>query len=108
MIQFEPKDKPSVRPRSGAKVAQLGVQTGLVSKPAVVEEGPVIGNASATPPATGRPRIEDAGQTIEARKPWVALKMSRATFYRRRAETKARHAARFVACTAALLRRFDG
>lgn len=33
----------------------------------------------------GRPRLEDVGKTIEARKPWLGA-MSRATWYRRRKE----------------------
>lgn len=36
----------------------------------------------------GRPRLEDRDQTIEARKPWLALKMSRTTWYRRQAEKR--------------------
>jgi hypothetical protein len=38
------------------------------------------------PPQKGRPRIEDRDKTIEATKPWLALKMSRSTWYRRRTE----------------------
>jgi hypothetical protein len=34
----------------------------------------------------GRPRIEDRDKTIEARKPWEALGMSRRTWYRRQKE----------------------
>lgn len=34
----------------------------------------------------GRPRIEVRSETIEAKKPWLALGMSRASWYRRRAE----------------------
>lgn len=41
----------------------------------------------------GRPRLEDRDKTIEARKPWLVLKMSRATWYRRQAEKRARPAA---------------
>ena len=37
---------------------------------------------------TGRPRIEDRARTIEARKPWLALGMSRRTWYRRQAEKR--------------------
>jgi hypothetical protein len=37
----------------------------------------------------GRPRIEDRAKTIEARKPWLKLEMSRRTWYRRRAEKRA-------------------
>jgi hypothetical protein len=36
----------------------------------------------------GRPRIEDRTETITAKKPWVALGMSRATWYKRQAEKK--------------------
>ena len=36
----------------------------------------------------GRPRIEKRGQTIEAKKPWLKLAMSRRTWYRRRAEKR--------------------
>jgi hypothetical protein len=37
---------------------------------------------------TGRPRIEDRAKTIEARKPWLKLEMSRRTWYRRQAEKR--------------------
>lgn len=37
-------------------------------------------------PKKGRPRIEDRARTIEAKKPWLKLGMSRRTWYRRRAE----------------------
>lgn len=37
---------------------------------------------------TGRPRIEDRAKTIEARKPWLKLGMSRRTWYRRQAEKR--------------------
>jgi hypothetical protein len=37
---------------------------------------------------TGRPRIEDRARTIEARKPWLKLEMSRRTWYRRQAERR--------------------
>jgi hypothetical protein len=36
----------------------------------------------------GRPRIEDRARTIEARKPWLKLEMSRRTWYRRQAEQR--------------------
>ena len=36
----------------------------------------------------GGPRIEDRANTIEARKPWLNLKMSRRTWYRRQAEKR--------------------
>lgn len=39
-------------------------------------------------PKLGRPRLEDANKTLAATKPWVALKMSRRTWYRRRAEKR--------------------
>jgi hypothetical protein len=35
------------------------------------------------PRKVGRPRIEDAGKTIEAKKPWLKLGMSRRTWYYR-------------------------
>ena len=41
------------------------------------------------PPKKGRPRIEDRANTIEARKPWLKLEMSRRTWYRRQAEKRA-------------------
>jgi hypothetical protein len=34
----------------------------------------------------GRPRIEEMADTIEAAKPWIALGMSRRTWYRRQRE----------------------
>jgi hypothetical protein len=39
-------------------------------------------------PKKGRPRIEDRARTIEARKPWLKLGMSRRTWYRRQAEKR--------------------
>jgi hypothetical protein len=39
-------------------------------------------------PKKGRPRIEDRAKTIEARKPWLKLGMSRRTWYRRQAEKR--------------------
>ena len=36
----------------------------------------------------GRPRIEDIDKSLEATKPWLALKMSRTTWYRRQAEKR--------------------
>jgi hypothetical protein len=39
---------------------------------------------------TGRPRIEERAKTIEARKPWLKLEMSRRTWYRRQAEKRAK------------------
>ena len=40
------------------------------------------------PRKTGRPRIEDRAKTIEAKKPWLKLGMSRRTWYRRQAEKR--------------------
>jgi hypothetical protein len=40
------------------------------------------------PAKKGRPRIEERARTIEARKPWLMLGMSRRTWYRRRAEQR--------------------
>jgi hypothetical protein len=37
---------------------------------------------------TGQPRIEERHLTIEARKPWLKLEMSRRTWYRRQAEKR--------------------
>ena len=39
-------------------------------------------------PKVGRPRIEDIGQTLVTLRPWVALGMSRASWYRRKKEGK--------------------
>jgi hypothetical protein len=39
---------------------------------------------------TGRPRIEDVGQTNEAKQPWLKLGMSRRTWYKRQAEERAK------------------
>jgi hypothetical protein len=36
----------------------------------------------------GRPRIEYRTRTIEAKKPWLKLEMSRRTWYRRQAEQR--------------------
>ena len=38
------------------------------------------------PPKKGRPRIEDKDKSFEATKPWLALGMSRRTWYARRKE----------------------
>jgi hypothetical protein len=43
-----------------------------------------------TPRKTGRPRLEDIGITLEATKPWLKLKMSRRTWYKRQAEKRQR------------------
>ena len=40
------------------------------------------------PARKGRPRIEDRATTIEAKKPWLKLGMSRRTWYRRQAERR--------------------
>jgi hypothetical protein len=40
------------------------------------------------PRKKGRPRIEDRARTIEARKPWLKLEMSRRTWHRRQAEKR--------------------
>jgi hypothetical protein len=39
-------------------------------------------------PKKGRPRIEGRAKTIEAKKPWLKLEMSRRTWYRRQAEQR--------------------
>jgi hypothetical protein len=39
-------------------------------------------------PRKGRPRIEDAPNSYEATKPWLALGWSRSTWYRRQAEKR--------------------
>jgi hypothetical protein len=36
----------------------------------------------------GRPLLEDIGKTLAAQKPWVALGMSRRTWYRRQAKDR--------------------
>ena len=45
------------------------------------------------PRKPGRPRLEDAGKTLTARKPWVAAGMSRATWYARQKERREKTAA---------------
>ncbi len=40
------------------------------------------------PRKTGRPRLEGPPRTIEAKKPWLKLEMSRRTWYRRQAEQR--------------------
>jgi hypothetical protein len=40
------------------------------------------------PPKKGRPRIEDKDKSFETTKPWIALGMSRRTWYARRKEKK--------------------
>ena len=47
-----------------------------------------IATSAAAAPKKGRPRIEDRAKTIEARKPWLKLEMSRRTWYRRQAEKR--------------------
>jgi hypothetical protein len=39
-------------------------------------------------PEKGRPRLEDRAKTIEAKKPWLKLEMSRRTWYRGQAEKR--------------------
>jgi len=46
----------------------------------------LAGNAPS--PRVGRPRLEAVGDTLEARAPWKAAKMSRATWYRREREKR--------------------
>ena len=55
----------------------------------VCEAGPDVTPMTQRPRKTGRPRIEDRAYTIEARKPWLKLGMSRRTWYRRQAERRA-------------------
>lgn len=38
----------------------------------------------------GAPRVEDRNKTIEHRKPWIKLGMSRRTWYRRKREKEQR------------------
>ncbi len=47
---------------------------------------------AATTRKTGRPRIGDAGKTIEAKKPWLKAGMSRTTWFRRQREAQGRQA----------------
>src|ERR1700722_17607393 len=47
-------------------------------------------------PEKGRPRLEDRARTIEARKPWLELEMSRRTWYRRLAEQRKGQSAPFA------------
>src|ERR1700688_1556884 len=87
-----------LRDRSGAnpsKAAQAAVTTSDLAS----QRGNVPDNKHALTrnretrdqPKRGRPRIEDRGKTIEARQPWKAAGMSRASWYeRRRAEQKAK------------------
>lgn len=42
--------------------------------------------AKAAKPKVGRPRVEDRGKTLSDTKPWVAAKMSRASWYRKRSK----------------------
>ena len=39
-------------------------------------------------PKKGRPRLEEASQSLKATKPWVKLDMSRATWFRRQLEQR--------------------
>ena len=48
---------------------------------------------AATTRKTGRPRIGDAGKTIEAKKPWLKAGMSRTTWFRRQREKREKIAA---------------
>jgi hypothetical protein len=41
-------------------------------------------------PKKGRPRIEDRARTIEAKKPWLKLGMSRRTWYRQAEQREGR------------------
>jgi hypothetical protein len=47
-----------------------------------------IGEYPAMARNLGRPRIEDAANSFEATKPWLALGWSRSTWYRRQAEKR--------------------
>ena len=65
------------RPDSkGIRPLKPGRQDGVASGPR--EAGPKV----------GRPRIEDQDKTLAATKPWLALGMSRATWYNRQAEQR--------------------
>lgn len=49
---------------------------------------PVVLPTGAAASRKGRPRIEDQDKTLEATRPWEREGMSRATWFRRRAEEK--------------------
>jgi hypothetical protein len=49
---------------------------------------PTMESAAPKKKAGGRPRIEDRDKTNEAKKPWLTLGMSRASWYRRQAEKR--------------------
>ena len=46
--------------------------------------------APAKAPRGGRPRLEEEGNTTSAQKPWLALRMSERTWYRRQREERAK------------------
>lgn len=55
-----------------------------------VSAGQRMGSACSTPVKRGRPRLGEVDRTIERAAPWVALGMSRATWYKeRRAKSEA-------------------
>lgn len=92
----DPQGGRAARPQNGARYEDgAGVAPGPrdnnLGRSSAVERGAVNASVEGSIPSaparkTGRPRIEDRANTIEARKPWVKAKMSRRTWYRRQKE----------------------
>ena len=83
-----PRRAPSVRPLAGANSRLRLVAGGKRRGPRLRGAPGASGGAAMNRRKTGRPRIEDRAKTNEARKPWLALSMSRRTWYRRQAEQR--------------------
>lgn len=89
-----------LQPRAGVATSPREANPGAASAepiPTVAHEGAKVARGGrtggSTPPTgakrkAGRPRIEDRDKTLAATKPWKALGMERATWYKRKAEGK--------------------
>lgn len=94
-ILFGPKDGDAKKgAESRLPVSDIDVVRGLsksdVASPEVAEgvHRPSRGVSVLRPTKSGRPRIEDKEKATEAQKPWLALGMSRRTWYRRQKEKR--------------------
>lgn len=78
---------------SASKDARSGSVNGAKGEPRRSVGERASGGVATTPREIirrkGRPRIEDKDKTIEAAAPWIAMGMSRRSWYRRQAEKRA-------------------
>jgi hypothetical protein len=83
----------NICPDCGKDINLVGIRHNCVARSSTVEQRPLKPKAAGSSPAApakprknGRPRIEDVDKTLKAKQPWVALKMSERTWYRRQKE----------------------